>query len=201
MLHALVLSFVIMPTSLMIIPLKASDSAVHSNQLSLIDQTTFEEGKKLAEIMLRSSVQPEASKESSHPQTGCPSQWPNASRPQQEKGKQVKEEEGKVEISSPQILVFVSFSMPLQTLKELAMSAEKYNAKLVIRGLVDNSFKKTMKKLFDFQSGLEINPNLFKTFNVKQVPTFISLKEDKEQSRLSGNVSLSYAVEKLRGNA
>lgn len=201
MLHALVLSFVIMPTSLMASSLKASDSAVHRNQLSLIDKATFEEGKKLAEIMLRSSVQPEASKESSHPQAGCPSQWPDASRPQNEKVKMVKEEEGRVEISSPQILLFVSFSMPMQTLKELAMSAEKYNAKLVIRGLVDNSFKKTMEKLSDFQSGLEINPNLFKTFNVKQVPTFIFLKEDKEQSRLSGNVSLTYAAEKLRGDA
>ena len=201
MLHALVLSFVIMPTSLMASPLKASDSAVHSNQLSLIDKATFEEGKKLAEIMLRSSVQPEASKESSHPQAGCPSQWPNASHPQNEKVKMVKGEEGNFDISSPQILVFVSFSMPLQTLKELAISAEKYNAKLVIRGLVDNSFKKTMEKLTEFQSGLEINPNLFKTFNVKQVPTFIIVKDDKKVSRLSGNVGLAYASEKLRGDA
>lgn len=97
-----------------------------------------------------------------------------------------------------QILVFVSFSMPYLALKNLAAEAEKYNAKLIIRGLIENSFKKTAEKLQDFESGLEINPDLFKEYHIDKAPTFVLINEGKEYHRLAGNVSLSYAATKLK---
>ena len=42
-----------------------------------------------------------------------------------------------------QILVFVSSSMPISSLQSYVKEAQKYNAVLVIRGLIDGSFIKT----------------------------------------------------------
>ncbi len=49
--------------------------------------------------------------------------------------------------SSPALLVFVSFNMPKNSLKELAQSVQKIDGALIIRGLVDNSFIKTAEKV------------------------------------------------------
>ncbi|MBX9744159.1 MAG: type-F conjugative transfer system pilin assembly protein TrbC, partial [Chlamydiales bacterium] len=103
---------------------------------------------------------------------------------------------------SDRLLVFVSFSMPLVALKNLS---EEINSKLphpsttlVIRGLVENSFKKTGEKIGQLSCGVDINPKAFEEYGVTRVPTFILVRDDKEVSRISGNVSLSFANEKLQ---
>lgn len=100
------------------------------------------------------------------------------------------------------IYVFVSLSMPKESLKQLLQDAKQYNAVLLLRGLKNNSFRETaawMQSLGkDVQEGMEINPELFETYQIKQVPVFVLVKEDKEVRRLSGNVSLAFASEKLR---
>lgn len=107
------------------------------------------------------------------------------------------------EISNPKvenILVFVSFSMPNIALKELSNQADKYNAKLILRGLHKNSFRKTAQKILEIDKNgmqFEINPELFKEYQIKQVPTLVLIKNGKEINRLSGNVSLEYANEEL----
>ncbi len=208
MLHALVLSFAIIPTSLMASPLKASDSDLYSNQQRL-NQASFSDGQKLAKEMLSASPPPTLNTFKTPigagEKIGCPSQWlaGGGSKPDKGnlKGQLSVKEEGGVEIQESSLYVFVSFSMPLQAIKELALQAEKHQARLIVRGLVDNSFKKTIEKLSDFQSGLEINPTLFKEFKVKNVPTFVLLEKGQEKNRLSGNVSLTYAAEQLKGDA
>ena len=110
---------------------------------------------------------------------------------------------------SPQhkILVFVSFSMPKASLLALSQEAEKYQAVLVMRGLRDDSFKATQSAFQELggemQSGIEINPEAFETYQIKHVPVFVRVKstpakETKELGRLSGNVSLAFAAQKLR---
>ena len=105
------------------------------------------------------------------------------------------------------ILVFVSFSMPTASLVALSQSAEKHHAVLVMRGLKDDSFQETQTAFAalgkDLQSGIEINPDAFETYHIKQVPVFIRVKSKpgkatQELGRLSGNVSLSFAANKLR---
>ena len=106
-----------------------------------------------------------------------------------------KEMEGK-----DSILVFVSFSMPNIAINELNDVSEKYGAKLILRGLHEQSFQKTAKKILEINKDglkLDINPELFKKYEIKKVPTFIFIKKGKEVSRLSGNVSLEYAKSKL----
>lgn len=107
-----------------------------------------------------------------------------------------------IEIKNPKdgILIFVSFSMPKASLMELNNQAQKYNAILVMRGIYKNSFRGMRKKILEISpDGLSINidPKAFEKYDVKQVPTFVLVEDDKEINRLSGNVSLRYAYEKL----
>lgn len=98
------------------------------------------------------------------------------------------------------ILVFVSFSMPKSSLVELNNQAKKYNARLILRGIHKNSFSKTKDKILEIEpKGLtvDIDPQLFKLYKIKRVPTFVLLKDGKEVNRLSGNVSLEFAHKKL----
>ena len=97
-----------------------------------------------------------------------------------------------------EILIFVSFSMPQEVLKNLNQDAQKYAATLILKGLVDNSFKQTVAKLKDFPSSVEIDPSAFEKYHITKVPTFIRVREGKEVARLSGNVTLSFAAQKLR---
>ena len=120
---------------------------------------------------------------------------------------------------APKILVFVSFSMPKASLRALAKEALKHHAVLVMRGLKGDSFKTTqqaflelanesnnpnldtkaiIKNIPDDMQGFEVNPELFKTYQVKKVPTFVLVQGEQEVSRLSGNVSLEYAAKKLK---
>lgn len=99
-----------------------------------------------------------------------------------------------------EILVFVSFSMPELSLKELSKEAGKHNAKLILRGLYRESFRKTAEKILEIDKkgmGLEIDPKLFKKYQIKQVPTFVLIEGEKEIGRLSGNVTLEYAKTEL----
>ncbi len=107
-----------------------------------------------------------------------------------------------IDVKNPDsgIFVFVSFSMPKASLIELNNQAQKYNATLVMRGIYKNSFREMRKKILEISSdGLSINidPKAFEQYNIKQVPTFVLIDKNKEINRLSGNVSLDYAYEKL----
>lgn len=102
--------------------------------------------------------------------------------------------------SKKEILVFVSFSMPELSLRELSKASKKYNAKLILRGIYKESFKKTAEKILEIDKkglSLEINPKLFKQYEIKQVPTFVLIEGGDEISRLSGNVTLEYAKSEL----
>jgi type-F conjugative transfer system pilin assembly protein TrbC len=98
------------------------------------------------------------------------------------------------------ILVFVSFSLPKTSLVELSRQAEKQGAILVLRGLYRGSFAKTRDKILSISKdglNLSIDPELFRKYKILRVPTFILLRDGREVRRLSGNVTLDYAVTRL----
>lgn len=98
------------------------------------------------------------------------------------------------------ILVFISFSMPKAALIELNSQTQKYKARLILRGVHQNSFSKTRDKILEIEpKGLtiDVDPQLFKLYKIKRVPTFILLREGKEVNRLSGNITLEFAHKKL----
>lgn len=101
------------------------------------------------------------------------------------------------------VLVFISFSMPKSSLIELNANAEKYNAKLIMRGIYNNSFKEMKDKILSIHHNglkIDIDPQLFKQFSIRKIPTFVLVSKGREIARLEGNVSLDFAYEKLIGD-
>jgi type-F conjugative transfer system pilin assembly protein TrbC len=102
-----------------------------------------------------------------------------------------------------EVLVFVSLGMPESSLKQLAMEAEQSKARLVIRGLLENSFKTTLTRLQELKIPVEIDPTLFELFDVTRVPTFVRCRMTAEgavkagHDRLTGNIFLRDALEKF----
>jgi type-F conjugative transfer system pilin assembly protein TrbC len=100
----------------------------------------------------------------------------------------------------PGIYVFVSFSMNDQSLRSYFMEAQHYGAKLVMNGLAGdkharNRFAETTAKMEKARINVDINPNLFEYFNIKQVPAIIVVNSDKSTKKVSGHISLSKALE------
>lgn len=96
-----------------------------------------------------------------------------------------------------EVVVFVSFSMPEASLKALSEAVPQHKAVLVMRGLYEDSFVKTSAKLQQMGVMVDIHPDLFEQYHIERVPVFVKLKQGREVARLSGNVSLAFAVSKL----
>jgi type-F conjugative transfer system pilin assembly protein TrbC len=99
------------------------------------------------------------------------------------------------------ILIFVSFSMPKSLLWSYQEQARLYGARIVIRGLVANDFKKTVQAM-DLGDGkimtLDVNPMLFKDYDITKVPSIIiaGVEESSQaEDKFIGTISLSYALE------
>ena len=73
----------------------------------------------------------------------------------------------------PHVMVLVSFSMPLATLKALAQQLQTIGGTLVFRGLVNNSFKQTARRLQQLGYKAQIDPTVFQALNVVHVPVFV----------------------------
>jgi len=113
----------------------------------------------------------------------------------------------------PQLLVFVSLTMPDGSLRHLIEQGERTRATLVLRGLKDGSMVKTAAAvrqiLGNHKTALQVDPQGFDRFGVNQVPTFILLKDGAQLQRcddtscvppgsyaeVSGDVTIEYALE------
>lgn len=103
------------------------------------------------------------------------------------------------------VYVAVSLSMPPEALRVLARDAHRAGARVVIRGLVDGSFKATMVKVrqvFDDRSagGVAIDPQVFKAFNVTAAPTVIAARSKVEPCGTLGCAPTAPAFDKISGN-
>jgi len=85
-------------------------------------------------------------------------------------------------VQEPEILIFVSFSMPEQSLKLWAEQASKINGKLLLRGFLENSWLRTTTKvqtLFDNNDvELFIDPEAFERFDIQTVPAVVVTEPD-----------------------
>lgn len=113
-------------------------------------------------------------------------------------------------------VLFVSFSMPDALLFALADEAAHFNIPVVINGLVDGDFKKTIetfkrlnleakKQPLNFK-GLSIDPIWFSQFQIKSVPALVVTERSKQCASkddcinqpfdvVYGNASISKALE------
>lgn len=100
-------------------------------------------------------------------------------------------------------IVFISQSLPPAMLKQLASQALHQKARLVIRGLINNSFKETGNWVKEVGCPVEIDPKAFKMFGVRQVPAFAIPRSQEGQQKgqttwhlIKGSVTLPYALER-----
>jgi type-F conjugative transfer system pilin assembly protein TrbC len=99
--------------------------------------------------------------------------------------------------NTPGLFIFVSLNMPQQALQDLHREALAQDATLVIRGLKNNNFKDSISALQDLKIGVNIDPVLFRKYQVTTVPTFVQA-QDTSFHTLRGNVSLAFAMEKFK---
>lgn len=74
------------------------------------------------------------------------------------------------------LIVFVSFSMPDDLLSSYSAQAKEAGATLVLRGLVEQSVNKTQLRAIPLNKPLaswDINPGLFRKFNIQHVPAIV----------------------------
>lgn len=119
----------------------------------------------------------------------------------------------------PQLLVFVSLTMPEGSLRKLIEQGERTRATIVLRGLKDGSMVKTAAAvrqiLGNYKTAVQIDPQGFDRFGVNQVPTFILLKDGAQLQRcddtscvspssyaeVSGDATIEYALEWIEKRA
>lgn len=115
-----------------------------------------------------------------------------------------------------QVLIFLSFSMPEVAIKQWLLQAEKINAPVMIKGLVDRSLKTTMAKMKKFaddgsKAGVYVDPVRFKQYGINKVPAVVvSEKIDvgcvgdeckvPPYLLVHGNGSLHSALEAMKGD-
>ena len=117
------------------------------------------------------------------------------------------------------VLVFVSFSMPEQSLRQLVLDAHRAQVPVLLQGFVGGSLKETatrMRALLgadtgqDLLGGVVIDPRAFRIFRVTDVPAFVATSASlpdcdgldcdappPPHDRIAGNMSLSAALSAL----
>lgn len=122
--------------------------------------------------------------------------------------------------SLPQAFVLVSFSMPEVSLERLARDAKDAGIPLVFRGVPETKEPSDPKlpllspqslaafqPLIDSGADVQLNPELFSEFNIRQVPVLIIKEESSAASDdcaqsakgviIPGDVTLGYALDRL----
>ncbi len=121
---------------------------------------------------------------------------------------------------APRFIAFASLSMPPRSLKTLVRDTAAAGGVTVLRGFPGGSAKQLTKMLAAMgQSGeqlsaLGIDPRLYRAFDIKAAPSFVMASSDfmlcdgfdctgavPPHDRMSGNVSVQYALETFAGGA
>jgi conjugal transfer pilus assembly protein TrbC len=109
----------------------------------------------------------------------------------------------------PALLVFVSFSMPPESLLRLAHQAKRSDGVLVFRGLTGATLREMVGRvepLAKTGAAIQIDPEAFARFGVEVVPTFVLAESlascgdatcEGRVRRVAGDVTLDYALERL----
>ncbi len=103
--------------------------------------------------------------------------------------------------SASSLIVFVSLGMPHEALVQLLRQAKAAHAEVAIRGLWHDSFQETYRVLQglvqETDNGVTIDPEAFTRYHVAVVPTVV-ITQGKQWVSARGNVSLSYALHRLK---
>ena len=104
------------------------------------------------------------------------------------------------------LLVFVSLSMPKESLKHVAVDAERAGATLILRGFVNGSMKQTMTAVQDIlgptgRAAWEIDPPAFAHYGIHAAPTTVLARhagnDGNDYAAVAGDVTLAYALDAI----
>ncbi len=99
------------------------------------------------------------------------------------------------------LIAFVSFSMPEDSLKSILAQVDRVGGTVVLRGLVNNSFKDTATVVARLAGengpGFGVDPKLFAKYAITAVPAFIVPDGETNFDKISGNISLAAALEAI----
>lgn len=113
---------------------------------------------------------------------------------------------------APQLFIFVSFSMPKESLKAWAEQAKRVDGTLLLRGLYENSIRQTSSRTIEIfgekgAGDLKVDPESYRLFNIQRVPSVVLSVPSKEGYQepcdppvydcLSGDISVEAALEKF----
>lgn len=110
------------------------------------------------------------------------------------------------------VMVFISFSMPDESIKKAIQDAKKIDGVLVLRGFYNGSYQETAQRIYKLGEkvgNIQIHPDAFKKYQVKTVPTVVMVEEQQlkvgedgcalpdSYIAVAGDVPLSYALEQF----
>jgi type-F conjugative transfer system pilin assembly protein TrbC len=119
--------------------------------------------------------------------------------------------ENKGRMDRTQLYIFVSFNLDKPNLEQIIISANQYQAILVLRGLKNNSFKQTIASLqtlglTEDSTGFIIDPMLFQNYQITAVPSYVLVAEKTclpnqsckfDYDKIMGNITARFALEKF----
>lgn len=101
-------------------------------------------------------------------------------------------------------LVFVSFSMPAEELKQRVKDAAQLNIPVVIRGMVNGDMRATANAVAGLvkesnTGGVQIDPTTFRKYNITAVPVLIVAcgNQGDTVDRLQGDLTLHQALKRV----
>ncbi|CAH6952717.1 conserved exported hypothetical protein [Vibrio chagasii] len=110
------------------------------------------------------------------------------------------------------VMVFVSLSMPDNTLKQLLKQSQQYQVPLIIRGVLPEGMVPTASRIMHLleasdegeatEGGFAISPQWFRQFNITHVPVFVAIGNacneascpKSDYDMVHGNLSLPNAL-------
>jgi type-F conjugative transfer system pilin assembly protein TrbC len=96
------------------------------------------------------------------------------------------------------LLVFTSFSLPLESWKEFSHVLQKTGGSFVLRGLPENSFPLLAKKIIELkkagiQAEILLDPESFEKYAINAIPSAV-LENGKCHDKIAGNIKLSVTL-------
>lgn len=111
------------------------------------------------------------------------------------------------------LMMFVSFTMPAESLKRIVAQVSQVGGTVVLNGFKNNSWKDTaiaIKDLDEKRGNVVVNPNAFAKYKIKAVPALVLAKPEAidqldgegcalpdTYAAVAGDVSLDYALEAI----
>ena len=117
--------------------------------------------------------------------------------------------------NAPEILVFMSLSVPAVSWEQWARDAARFGAPLLLRGVGETGFRETVRevgsRLDGHETGVAIDPRLFRLFGIERVPAVVAVPggvppcasrgcggdAPPPHDRVTGNIGLAAALEEI----